>query len=315
MSLLEKRKLKEKQSSDEKTIEELEEELAKLQSELARKTVVTKEKLKLKVIPKEKEDNIIEKKNDEQNRKLKQKKKIKQKKIDLKSEIVFDKPKPTKSQKRKVNDRPDIKIRKNIKKEDLLEIEAEFYSCIATLNSVVKNFEEGKLDPPTYKRQIRSLMRDAFKSQMELQEINYDMEGFLKNERIIEKFPFAAQKLRFTDKSTFEISPLDIATVSTAQIATMSSDLVSHFITISDYTKLDMAKISAIMPILDDIILIIEKFPGFGKEYWVYIAVNQWRDKISVVNPSEILNSEDNSKLEYDVVRWAQDFKRRLQDL
>ena len=61
--------------------------------------------------------------------------------------------------------------------------------------------------------------------------------------------------------------------------------------------------------------MILEKFPGFGKEYWIHQAVNQWRDTLLVKNPSELLDSDDNNKLELDVVRWAQDFKRRLQDL
>ena len=158
-------------------------------------------------------------------------------------------------------------------------------------------------------------MRDAFKSQMELKQLEFNMEEFVKIEKIAENFPYAAQKLKLTDRTDIEISPLDIATISTAQIATMSSDIVSHFITISDYTKLDMAKVSSIMPMLDDILLIIEKFPGFKKEYWVYKAVQQWREELSVKSPSEILDGEDNNRLELDVVRWAQDFKRRLQDL
>ncbi|TFF86543.1 MAG: hypothetical protein EU551_01155 [Promethearchaeota archaeon] len=321
MSLLEKRKTEEEEESlEDKTIEELEEELALLQSELARKTVTTKEKFKDKVKSKEKSKEPInevkqenkEKKKTKEKQKVKKEKKI-QKEIPIENEKEDEKSKIKSDQ--KITEKPKIKLRKKINKEDQLQIEAEFYSCIATLNSVVKNFEEGKLDPPTYKRQLRSLMRDAFKSQLELKEFDYNLEEFLKNEKIIEKFPFAAQKLRFADKTTLEISPLDIAVVSTAQIASMSSDLVSHFITISDYTKLDMAKVNSIIPILDDILLILAKFPAFGMDYWVYKAASQWREKLSLLNPNEILDEDDNNKLEFDVVRWAQDFKRRLQDL
>ena len=315
MSLLEKRKIEEDKLADDKTIEELEEELALLQSELARKTVTTKEIIKDKVKTKEVDNKNLEKKQFVKEEKKGQNNSINkvQKKIDLEPKNI-EKTRKT-AQKTSKLDKSKIKIRKKITEDDRLKIEAEFYSCIATLNSVIKNFEEGKLDPPTYKRQLRSLMRDAFKAQLELKEIDYNMEEFLKREKIAERFPFATQKLRFSEKSIVEISPLEIASVSKAKIATMSSDLVAHFITISDYTKLDMAKVSSIMPILDDILLIIEKFPGFGKDYWVYKAANQWREKLSVKNPNEILDSDENSELEFDVVRWAQDFKRRLQDL
>ncbi|MHA1232673.1 MAG: hypothetical protein ACTSRP_21215 [Candidatus Helarchaeota archaeon] len=317
MSLMEKRKPEKEEDLDDKTIEELEEELLLLQTELARKTVTTKELIKNKVKPKETlKTDIQNKQTDTQTKQqIIQQPVIKNEKTEKKTNIS----KATTSQQIqkpvKKHMESKIRLRKKITKKDQLEIEADFYSCIATLNSVIKNFEEGKLDPPTYKRQLRSLMRDAFKAQLELKEIDHNIEAFLKRENIIEKFPYAAQKLRLGERSSIEISPLEIATVSTAQIAAMSSDLVSHFITISDYTKLDMAKISLIMPILDDILLILEKFPAFGKEYWVYKAVNQWREKLALKDPNEILDADENSRLELDVVRWAQDFKRRLQDL
>ena len=85
------------------------------------------------------------------------------------------------------------------KQKSQIELEAELYSLIATIDSISKSFADGILDPGMYRRQLRAQIRDAFKTRFQLQKKGFDLESFLEREKIIQKYPFGSEKLKFAE--------------------------------------------------------------------------------------------------------------------
>ena len=201
-----------------------------------------------------------------------------------------------------------------------VEIEAELFATIATLDTLTKSLIEGDLDPTLYKRQLRSLMRDAFKARMKLDKMNFNLNKFLEKEKIIEKFPYGAERLRLAEGTMPTSDEIPVGTigpsfVSVSNIAAKTADVVANMIELIDLAKLrSVARIDLIVPNLDDILLLLENFPGFGKDYWVYTEIERWRDNLKKESPDKVINEEMAKNLEYNAVRWLNDFRRRLRE-
>ncbi|MGQ9719743.1 MAG: hypothetical protein ACUVXA_00270 [Candidatus Jordarchaeum sp.] len=206
--------------------------------------------------------------------------------------------------------------------ENQWELEAELYSCIATLDMLGKNYENGLIDAATYSRQMRAYVQKIISVRKKLEEQGFNLTRFIEEEQIIKNFPNASAKLRIvkideTEMRPEEEIPLEIVKLSPAKLLTETADLVSNFITLIDCVQLgDYARIDNIVPIMDDIILLIENFTGLNdKDYWVYKEILAWRDKLKNEPPDLVIDSEDAKKIEYDAVRWFKDFRQRLKQL
>ncbi|MEM3526671.1 MAG: hypothetical protein QXV37_04575 [Candidatus Jordarchaeaceae archaeon] len=206
--------------------------------------------------------------------------------------------------------------------EKQLELEAELYSCIATLDMLGKSYNNGLIDAATYSLQMKAYIQKIIEVRKNLERIGFDLAKFIENEKIIEKYPDAAVKLRIVkaDENVMrpeEEIPLEILKLSPAKLATETADLVSNFITLIDCVQLgDYARIDNIVPIMDEIILLLENYTGLNdKNYWVYKEVTAWRDKLKDKPPDMVIDSEDAKKIEYDAVRWFKDFRQRLRQL
>ena len=81
------------------------------------------------------------------------------------------------------------------------ELKADLYGSIATLDSIVRKFEEGDLNPTLYKRQLRSLVRDTLTARQLLEAEGSSWEDFLLEEHITERFPEAAGKLQIAEQA------------------------------------------------------------------------------------------------------------------
>ncbi|MFX1518828.1 MAG: hypothetical protein ACFFCD_02740 [Promethearchaeota archaeon] len=209
------------------------------------------------------------------------------------------------------------------REKDQVELEAELFATIATLDTLTKSLIEGDLDPTLYKRQLRSLMRDAFKAHMNLDKMNFNMDTFVKKEKIIEKYPYGAERLRLAEGTMPSMPTSDevpVATigpsfVSVSNIAAKTADVVANMIELIDLAKLrSVARIDLIVPNLDDILLLLENFPGFGKDYWVYIEIERWRDNLKKESPDKVIDEKTAKNLEYNAARWLNDFRRRLRE-
>ncbi len=207
--------------------------------------------------------------------------------------------------------------------KSLEELEADLYAITATLDTLTKSFNEGELDPYIYKKQLRSLMRDAFKTRMQLDKLKFQLEAFLKREKIIEKFPYGAERLRLGEGSKPSIPTSDETSIETfgqsfvsvSGIAAKTADVVADLIELIDLAKLrSVARVDILVPNLDDLLLLLEKFPGFGKDYWAYIEIERWRDNLKKESPDKIIDEEMAKNLEYNAIRWLNDFRRRLRE-
>ncbi|MBS7250864.1 MAG: hypothetical protein KIH08_09810 [Candidatus Freyarchaeota archaeon] len=206
--------------------------------------------------------------------------------------------------------------------EEQLELEAELYSCIATLDMLGKNYDNGLIDASTYSRQMRAYIQKIIDVRKKLEEKGFDLTNFIEQEKIIENYPNAAVKLRIvkSDETVMrpvEEIPLEIVKFSPAKLATETADLVTNFITLIDCVQLgDYARVDNIVPIMDDIILLMENYTGLNdKNYWVYKEITAWRDRLKNEPPDLVIDSEDAKKIEYDAVRWFKDFRQRIRQL
>jgi hypothetical protein len=166
-------------------------------------------------------------------------------------------------------------------------------------------------------------MRDAFKVRIKLDTLNFSLDKFIKKEKIIEKFPYGAERLRVAEgnipsmpaSGEASIDTIGPSFVSVSNIAAKTADVVADMIELIDLAKLrSVARIDLIVPNLDDILLLLENFPGFGKDYWAYVEIERWRDNLKKESPDKIIDEEMAKNLEYNAIRWLNDFRRRLRE-
>nr|HDO81019.1 hypothetical protein [Candidatus Bathyarchaeota archaeon] len=203
-----------------------------------------------------------------------------------------------------------------------LSLEGELYACIATLDMLSSSYENGLIDAITYQKQLEWHIKQIINVRSKLESKGFDLKKFLEENGILEKYPYASSRLRLaasdgvTVRSEDEI-PMEALRVSPSALASRTADVISNLITLIDSLQLtDYARIDIIVPLLDELALQLEKFPGLeGENYWVYKEVVDWRNRLKDLPPDLVLDQEDAKKMEYDAYRWYRDFKQRLKDL
>jgi hypothetical protein len=200
---------------------------------------------------------------------------------------------------------------------DQLEYEADLYACIATLNSLMCNFEKGNVELATYKRQVQSLITDIMKSKTLLEKTGISMGEFLRSERIQEQYPTVMEKFRLLDSGETLESFVESLNVTKADLASSTAEIVSSLITLSDYAHLggDMVKVESLIPILDKVLSLLRRFPTTRGDYWGLSLLTDWHDKLLALPGDAILTPEETIKLGLDVTRLLDDFKRRLREI
>jgi len=215
------------------------------------------------------------------------------------------------------------RVKQRQKPEDSrLQLEGELYGCIDTLNMLSNSYESGIIDASTYQKQLEWHIKRIVSIRSKLEEKGFDLKKFLEENQILEKYPRASAKLRLaasdgvTVRSEDEI-PIEALKVSPSSLASRTAEIISNLITLIDSLQLkDYARVDIVVPILDELLLQLENFPGLeGRDYWVYKEASKWRDKLNDLPPDMILEQEDAKKMEYEAYRWYRDFKQRLKDL
>jgi hypothetical protein len=199
-----------------------------------------------------------------------------------------------------------------------LELEAELFSCIATIDNLSKSFADGILDPGMYRRQLRALIRDAFKSRFQLQKKGFDLEGFIQREKIVEKYPYGAEKLRFAE-GVVPI-PIDESVETHAMpfgqmksLPAKTADFVAGAIELIDVLRLgSIARVELIVPNLDDMEAILKEYPGFGDDHEYVKEIINWKEMLEAKPPDEVLEEGLIKRLEFEAVRWLNGFRRSL---
>lgn len=200
---------------------------------------------------------------------------------------------------------------------DQLEYEAELYACIATLNSLMCNFEKGNVELATYKRQVQSLITDIMKARILLERTGISMEEFLRNERIPEQYPVVMEKFGLLDSGDTLKSFLESLNITKADLASSTAEIVSSLITLSDYAHLggEIVKVESLIPILDKVLSLLRQFPTTRGDYWGLSLLDEWHNKLLALPADAILTPEETNKLGLDVTRLLDDFKRRLREI
>ncbi len=209
-----------------------------------------------------------------------------------------------------------VRERKRRKKSKVPELKAELYGTIATLDSIVEKYEQGDLSPTLYKRQFKSLVRDTLTTRQLLESEGESWDNFVKEEQITERFPVAVEKLQIGERAPEGEKSVELAAQTSVKMAAKTADIVSDLITLIDIAKLgDVAKMNLIVPLLDDAIILLTKYPNFPPDYWILVALKDWRNQLQGRDPNETLSPEEAKQLEFQAVRWLNDFKRRLREM
>ncbi|MEA2071358.1 MAG: hypothetical protein U9O98_08715 [Asgard group archaeon] len=206
------------------------------------------------------------------------------------------------------------------KKKSQVELEAELFSCIATIDNLSNSFVDGILDPGMYRRQLRALIRDAFKARFQLQKMGFDLDSFIDREEIVKKYPYGAEKLRFAEGVAPIAVDESIETVAMPftkmkNLPAKSADFVANAIELIDLLRLgSVARVELILPNLDEMEEILLEYPGFGEKSEEIKEIKNWKEMLEEKPPDKVLEEGLIKRLELETVRWLNNFRRALRD-
>ncbi|MHA1754925.1 MAG: hypothetical protein ACTSYR_05365 [Candidatus Odinarchaeia archaeon] len=196
----------------------------------------------------------------------------------------------------------------------LVKLESELYANITTLDSIIRNFQEGRIDPASFKRLYKSLMRDVFKTKIELEKLGLDVSDFLKKYNLNEEYKLAVKKLKLESEDDSLI--YEIMFESPGKIATLTFNLASEFASISDLVKLKFnATYELTSFFLKELKTSFIKYPGFGRNHKITKEIEEWINKLKNGNPESIIRDNMLKELEDKIREWKQEFYLKLKEI
>jgi hypothetical protein len=75
-------------------------------------------------------------------------------------------------------------------------LQAELFASIATLDTIISNYNSGRLDRSIFSTQTKKLLSDIQRLKSQFEELQINISDFIQKENLLEKFAFATQKLR-----------------------------------------------------------------------------------------------------------------------
>ncbi|MCE7741025.1 MAG: hypothetical protein GOP50_01080 [Candidatus Heimdallarchaeota archaeon] len=199
--------------------------------------------------------------------------------------------------------------------ERILDLEADLFASIATLNTLIEGYEDNEIEQIAYRKQLRALIRAIFKTRLQLEKIGFNLEAFLRREGIEKKYPKGIKQLRNAEgvETTESVSiPFDTL----KKMPSKTADFVSSAIELIDLTRLkSVARADLLLADIDEMLHILKTFPSIPKDHWAIDDMNNWKDIISKYNPQDVIKEEDCEKLEFQAARWLNDFRRLLKEL
>lgn len=185
------------------------------------------------------------------------------------------------------------------------------------MNSLMSSFEKGNADIATYKRQVQSLITDVMKCKVMLEKTGITMQEFMKEEKIMEQYPLVCEKFKSLESDETLVSFIESLSVTKADVASGTAMIVTDLITLSDYAKLggDVAKVELLIPLIEGLVKLLQDFPTTRKDYWGLELLKDWDTRLSALPVDAVLNANEAKRLETDVNRLLDDFKRRLREI
>jgi len=199
--------------------------------------------------------------------------------------------------------------------ERILNLESDLFASIATLNALVEGYEDNEIGQIAYRKQLKALIRDIFKTRLLLEKIGFNLEAFLSREGLEKKYPKGIKQLKIAEGvETEDTSSIPFDTLK--KMPSKTADFVSSAIELIDLTRLkSVARADLILADIDEMLHILKTFPSIPKDHWVVDDMNSWREIISKYNPQDIIKEEDCEKLEFQAARWLNDFRRLLKEI
>ena len=209
------------------------------------------------------------------------------------------------------------RVRQDVSSQQI-DVEADLFASIATIDTLSKSFARGMVNGPLYKRQLQGLIKDAFKARMKLNQMDFELSEFIEANNLATKYPSGLQKLELLEGiSDIEGEELQVMPYeSLRQLPAQSADYVASSIELIDLLRLrSIARIDMIVPLFEDMIHILPSFPSGEESDWVVDDVTKWKHSLENLNPDDILDEETATRLEFQAVRWLNDFRRRLKSI
>jgi hypothetical protein len=91
---------------------------------------------------------------------------------------------------------PNILTEAEVEAHTLEQAQAEFYASIATLDTIISNYQLGKINAQVYHEQVKVLISDIFKFTILLEKKGRNIREFIREENIMSKFTNAYQKIK-----------------------------------------------------------------------------------------------------------------------
>jgi len=209
------------------------------------------------------------------------------------------------------------KVRRDVSTQQI-DVEADLFASIATIDNLSRSFERGMVNGPLYKRQLQGLIKDAFKARMKLNQMDFELDEFIEVNNLATKYPNGLQKLELFE-GTSGVEGEDIQVMpyeSLRQLPAQSADYVASSIELIDLLRLrSIARVDMIVPLLEDMIHILPSFPSGDESDWVVGDIEKWKHSLENLNPDEVLDEETATRFEFQAVRWLNDFRRRLKSI
>ncbi|OLS31938.1 MAG: hypothetical protein HeimAB125_14070 [Candidatus Heimdallarchaeota archaeon AB_125] len=199
--------------------------------------------------------------------------------------------------------------------EKILNLEADLFASIATLDNLVRSYENSDIEQIAYRKQLRSLIRGIFKTRLELEKVGFNLDDFVKRENLNNRYPKGIKQLMVVEgEETADTNSIPFDTLK--KMPSKTADFVSSAIELIDLTRLrSVARADLLLADIEEMIHILTTFPSIPKDHWVIGDMNNWRDIIGKYKTQEIIKEEDCEKLEFQAARWLNDFRRVLKEL
>lgn len=200
------------------------------------------------------------------------------------------------------------------KQKDPLEIEADLFAAIATMDKLSGYFDKGYINETLYRRQLKSCINDVYKARIALEQAGFNIQEFVEREKLAEKYPEGLRRLDLAEGLDPDSEAVDFAKLK--QLPEKTAEFVANIIELIDLLKLrSVARVEYIVPLLDDMYDDLQAFPGMNAEYWSVVEINGWRQELLGEQPSKVLNEESCEKLEFDASRWLNDFRKAIKEI
>ncbi|MFX0015545.1 MAG: hypothetical protein ACFFB2_11830 [Promethearchaeota archaeon] len=195
------------------------------------------------------------------------------------------------------------------------ELEGQLYACIGTLDLLSRTYEKGEIDPNIFHKQHKNLLSTIVSIRAKLEDYNFNLNEFIRAEKIDQKYPYGLEKLRKTE-GTDETPRNRIDYSQIKKLPSIAAEFVANAIELLDLLRLEaIATVDRVLPYLDELCAILTNTRLYGSNHWVTQDIDQWIKWMDRQKPGQLLKQDELQKLELQVARWLSDFRREMSNL